>query len=259
MLTCSNSNFADDRETLDRLLDHGADITRVNRGRTASDFALYPGGFDDSVKVLRNAAANGDIELFDHLVKRGDDPSRSLALHYVSKCRDEHKAVAMLSHLLDKHKMDINADTDDLRDFFHDATDAGTPPCTAIFRKNLVIVKELLRRGADPTGFGASGHPPISKAAGDAMNSGFSPALQPLFQAGADPQVALQCAVRLRNVDAAEICLKYGADASLGLKIAHEVEQARLDDMMSEPTSRDEQVRQKSESMIRLLENWGNT
>ncbi|KAI5359903.1 putative ankyrin repeat-containing domain superfamily [Septoria linicola] len=250
-------NFADDRDMLDWLLDHGADIKRVNRGRTASDFALYPGGYDDSVKVLSNVAAKGDIELFDHLVDRGADPARSLALHYVSKCKDEEKALSMLSHLLDVHEMDIHADTDDLRDFFHDAEDAGTPLCTAIYRQNLAVVQELLSRGADPNRYGDSGHPPLSKAAGDVLNPGFPPALEPLFKAGAEPQIALECAVRERNVDAAKICLLHGADAPLGLAIAREVEEARLNDMISEPTARDERLRQKSDAMIKLLEDWG--
>lgn len=204
------------------------------------------------------------MELFNHLVDRGADPSRSLALHYVCKCKDPQKAVEMLSTLLDKHGMNIYADTDDLRKFFHSAKDSGTPLCSAVYYQNLVVVEELLRRGANPQVSGAAGNAPVAIAVGGYSSEGFLPALQPLLDAGADPTPALECAVTKAMIEVVETCLKYGADCRVGLEVAHRIETERLYRVASDPSEKnqeelqaDEVAKLKSTSMITFLEKWG--
>lgn len=231
--------------------------------RLACGFPLYPGGSDNSVKVLNNVAANGDVALFNHLVDRGANPHRSLALHYTSKCADSSKAVAMLSNLLDKHGMNINADTDDLRNFFHDAQDSGTPLCSAVFHKSMAVIEELLRRGASPEMCGATGHPPASKAIGNILFEGFFPALGPLLKAGADPGSALETAVRGGKIDAINVCLVYGANVDKGLEIAYEMEHDRLAEIASESEERgenwlkaDEAAKERCKAVVTFLAEW---
>jgi hypothetical protein len=86
------------------LLDKGADINRpIERN-------IPKGDRDDTVKVLNKAAAQGNIEMFDHLVGRGADPSRSITLHTATQCEDPVKTVAMITHLIEKYRFDVNAD-----------------------------------------------------------------------------------------------------------------------------------------------------
>jgi hypothetical protein len=100
------------------------------------DTGQRPGNCRDfSLKVLNNVSANGDIALFDHLVARGADPHRSLALHSVSRCKDPAKTKAMIFHLLDVHHMPIEANNEDLRDYFHASGDSGMPLNCAVHRK----------------------------------------------------------------------------------------------------------------------------
>ena len=159
---------------------------------------------DYSLKVLNKIAASGDIELFDHIVSRGADPQRSIALHRASKCRDPEKSVAMIDHLLDKHHMDIESKGEDFHTLI-DSIDAGTPLNRAVHYRNLAAVKHLLKRGAQP-------RDAADQAAGQWGIKPFLPALGPLLDAGADPDDALEVAVYTDNIEAAEICLKAGAD-----------------------------------------------
>lgn len=223
--------------------------------------------FDWSNHLLNNVAANGDIEFFDYLVSRGADPHRSLALHDVSRCRDDDKATAMVHHLLDAHNMNIHADNEDLRDFFHDAPDSGTPLCSAIDNQNLAVVKALLDRGAKVDKWGARGHIPISIAAGTCMNGKrFEPAVRPLLQAGTDPDMALECAIGAGMLDAAEACLEHGADPVNGLRLAREQDSADPDDLLywndadSDDERDDEQVERdigrRMQDMVKLMEKW---
>lgn len=245
------------------MLQQGADINKSDYGRTASGFFLYEGGFDYSVKTLNIASANGDIKFFDLLVHHGADPARSLALHYVSKCKDPEKASKMLSLLLDKYNMDIHADTDALRNFFHDAQDSGTPLCSAIYHRNLTIVEALLGRGASPEQSGASGYSPIIKAVGHALFEGFLPALQPLLEAGADSNNGLQCSVSHGKFEAAEMCLAFGADAKVGIEAAHRAERSRIEDFETnglekdaEALKADEAAKQRHSAMMEMLQAW---
>lgn len=159
---------------------------------------------DYSLKVLNIVAAAGDIELFDHLVSRGADPHRSMALHRAGKCPDPEKSIAMIDHLLDKHHMDIEANSEDLRRTI-DSIDAGTPLNCAIYYQNLTAFKHLLKRGARPSGV-------MDQIVGRFGIHPFLPALGPLLDAGADPDDALEFVIRTDDIEAARLCVEAGAD-----------------------------------------------
>jgi hypothetical protein len=159
---------------------------------------------DYSLKVLNKIAASGDIELFDHIVSRGADPQRSIALHRASKCRDPEKSVAMIDHLLDKHHMDIESKGEDFHTLI-DSIDAGTPLNRAVHYRNLAAVKHLLKRGAQP-------RDAADQAAGQWGIKPFLPALGPLLDAGADPDDALEIVIRTNDIEAARMCVEAGAD-----------------------------------------------
>ncbi|TLD11675.1 hypothetical protein E2P81_ATG10422 [Venturia nashicola] len=72
--------LAHSQAIIDWMLDHGVDINQTDFRRTEDGFRLT-GPNDTSLKVLNSVAARGDIELYDHLIARGADQSRSLALH----------------------------------------------------------------------------------------------------------------------------------------------------------------------------------
>lgn len=110
--------------------------------------------------MLNNAAASGDIETFDYLVSRGANPLRSLALHHATRCQDAEKTKAMISHLLDKHNLDINASGGTLSLqkfilFIHG--DDGAPLKCAVANQNMAAIEELLKNGADPNGADPNG------------------------------------------------------------------------------------------------------
>jgi hypothetical protein len=210
------------REALDWLLDHGVDPNLTDAGRT--DTGLYLGGQHNySVKVLSNIAKLGDIQLFDYIVSRGADPLRSMALHRVAHCEDDRKTTAMIDHLLDHHNMDIEADLADLADPDHlfPDNDTGTPLSYAIHCENLAAFRRLLQRGADP-------HEAMAIAIGDICCGGWLPAILPLLDAGANPDRAIELAVRAGNVGAASICMQEGADQECALQ-----EQQKMADTMS--------------------------
>ena len=204
-LTKIDRDFADNREVLDWLLDHGADANRTDEHREDEDpmHRIDPAR-DYSLKVLGRIAATGDIELFDHLVSRGADPQRSIALHRASKCRDPEKAIAMIDHLLDKHHMDIEAKREDFRTTI-DSIDAGTPLNCAVYYRNLATVKHLLGRGAQPRAA-------TDRAVGLWGLRPFLPALGPLFDAGADADDVLEGAIHTNNIEAARSCIEAGAN-----------------------------------------------
>lgn len=144
-------DFARDRGLLDWLLDHGADIHRSDTQRLDNGFNLAKGESDSSLHLLNKVAADGDIDLFDHLVSRGAQASKSLALHAACRCHDSDTSVAMIRHLLDVYHMEINSNDEDFRDTIHGAHDIGSPLCSAIIHRNIDAVEELLQHGADPT------------------------------------------------------------------------------------------------------------
>lgn len=67
------------------------------------------GLFDKTLGSLNNAAALGDVDLFDYLVSRGADPSKSIALHTAAYCLDPAKVKAMIAHLVDMYSFDPDA------------------------------------------------------------------------------------------------------------------------------------------------------
>jgi ankyrin repeat protein len=204
-------DFARDWKTLDWLLDQGVDINKTDSQRLDDGFHLAMGESDYSLHLLNRVAADGNIDLFDHLVGRGADASLSTALHSASACKDPDLSKAMRCHFLDKHGMDIDSNNEDFRDFFHDPDDKGSPLCNAIFNRNFAVLHELLKRGASPT------YPdeyPISYAV---KEDGFLPALEPLLCAGVDPNIALETAVIHQNIEAVKICMACGADLAHGL------------------------------------------
>ncbi|CAJ2512183.1 Uu.00g051980.m01.CDS01 [Anthostomella pinea] len=223
------------RYILDFLLDKGADISKPSN-RTSGRTKLRGGERDHTLGVLNNAAALGDAALFDHLVSRGADPSKSIALHHAARCQDAAKTTAMIAHLVDRHHFDVNASDGcgGLRDFFGDVPDIGSPLNFAVVFKNLAAVEALLERGADTegklavAGGGASGAAadqdqedghrryPVATAIGDGYTfRGFVEALRPLLEAGADATVGLRCAVDRNNLDAARLLLDFGGDPKL--------------------------------------------
>ena len=187
------------------MLDHGVDINRTDHGRTEDGFRLASPS-DTSLKILNSVGARCDIELYDHLIARGADQSRSLALHCATRCKDAEKSTAMIDHLLDKYHMDIEFDNEELRNNFDTAGDSGTPLSSAVYYQNLPAIHKLLARGAqpEPAAMDAIGH--IN------FHEGYLPALCPLLDAGADLADAFHWAVGWGNVEAARICIERGAD-----------------------------------------------
>jgi ankyrin repeat protein len=233
------SNFVNSPEILDWLLDHGADITRSDETRRTAcgRYRMMGGGKDYSLEVLNRAAGIGNVELFDHLVHRGADPSRSLALHRVSECSDPAKLVAMIDCLLDQYHFDIEADN---RQFLKTGPrpDFGTPLKVAIYNKNIDAVRHLLKRGADPE----SG---VRRAIGSniILREGWLPALEALLDAGASVDDAFDQAVSVAKVEAARICLNRGTVSPSVIKqarpssmsSAHSVyveESAKMEDLL---------------------------
>lgn len=193
-------------EILDWLLDHGADITRSDETRRTARgrHRMMGGGLDYSLEVLNRAAGQGNVELFQHLVHRGADPARSLALHRVSECSEPTKLVAMIDCLLDQYHFDIEADN---RQFLKTGPrpDFGTPLKVAIYNKNIDAVRHLLKRGADPE----SG---VRKAIGSniILREGWLPALEALLDAGANADNAFDQAVSVAKNEAARVCVDRG-------------------------------------------------
>ncbi|KAH6666253.1 hypothetical protein B0J14DRAFT_604506 [Halenospora varia] len=142
-------------EIIDWLLDNGADPNAtMTVGPTCFWTNAGGGQHDDTSEVLNRAAALGDIPMFDHLVIRGAIPSRSIALHTASKCKDSSQAGAMVYHLVQKYNLDVNADDlcRGLR-WFHSLgngpPDSGSPLACAVKNRSVGAVKALLECGAD--------------------------------------------------------------------------------------------------------------
>lgn len=230
---------------LDWLLDRGVNVNMTDHQRMHDGFNLYPGGRDDSLHHLNIIAADGDIDLFDHLVSRGADPLKSLALHSASENEDPEKSRAMVRHLLDKHKMDINSNNEDFRDFFHYASDTGSPLCNAVLHRNLGVVLELLERGARIMSLRANAVRFAVK------EGGFFPALKPLLRAGANPTEALTSAVCHMNFQAAQLCLDFGADPAPALHRAIEDEGRRQERIANNAAWDEENGYTKCESQCR--------
>lgn len=213
MTDVSSRNFVKSRDILDYIIDQGVDINRTNHKILDGGFRLagreclqQEGTLDFSLKVLNGVAARGDIELFDHLVSRGADPQRSMALHCASRCKDAEKSTGVIDHLLDQHRLDIELDSMTLRKYPDTTGDCGTPLECAIFHQNLAAVNKLLERGAKAK------NAAVQHAIGFTDDYGYLSALFPLLDAGADVEKAFDWAVNWGNLAAARICLEGGAD-----------------------------------------------
>ena len=142
----------DNREILDWLLNQGIDINC----NTGQDFHLYTNEgplWDNTCAVLNKAAALGDVEPFDHLVSRGADPSRSVALHMATRCEDPAKTVAMITHLIEQYHFDVNNNDDTCNGLWNKGLGGGlgegVPLNGALVWDNLAAVEVLLKYGAD--------------------------------------------------------------------------------------------------------------
>ncbi|KAK9419940.1 putative Zn(2)-C6 fungal-type domain-containing protein [Seiridium unicorne] len=226
-------DVVDSRETLGWLIDHGVDINCPDSSRTTRGVECYKGEFDHSLGVLNNAAARGDIAMFDYLISRGADLSRSRALHHASRCRDPTKTEAMILHLINNYGLDVDEVKDEgLRNItftYNRVLDTGTPLNCAVVHRNMAALTTLLKQGANPNS-GPNGRQSYEAPANTAiMPNNRRPwveALEPLFKAGADPSGTLIQAVESDDIEAAKICLKYGGE----LAEVFEVEGEKIED-----------------------------
>lgn len=162
---------------------------------------------DHTCEVLNVAAHRGDIDIFDHLVARGADPSRSNALHYAATCKDAVKAAAMITHLIETYHLDPNA-SDSCGGLNELANLPGSfgascwdPLNHAVSKGNFPAAEALLKFGADP-----------SNSIHEAIEQEQGPAVKFLLEAGADCSKGLHKAVTQDFLEGAELCLQYGAD-----------------------------------------------
>jgi hypothetical protein len=101
----------------------------------------------------------------------------------------------MINHLLDVHHMHIEANKEDMGDFFHAAGDSGTPLNSVVYHRNLPTVPTLLARGANPK-------KAVHQTIDDTVTKALLPALGPLLDAGADANDAFEHAVDRLNFEA---------------------------------------------------------
>jgi hypothetical protein len=117
----------------------------------------------------------------------------------------------MIKHLLDVHHMNIEADIEDFRDYFHASADTGTPLNAAVHRQNMPALLALLDRGADS-------NKAIWQSISRVIVTPWLPAVSPLLDAGADPTDAFEDAVDHLNFAAAKVCLEKGANPTGALR-----------------------------------------
>jgi hypothetical protein len=118
----------------------------------------------------------------------------------------------MITHLIDVHHMNIEADNEDYRDHFHAAGDSGTPLSNAVYRQNMPALLALLERGASPR---QATYHSIHHLFGP---KSWLPAVGPLLDAGADSDWAFAHAVDNLNFAAAKVCLAKGANPTGALR-----------------------------------------
>lgn len=107
--------------------------------------------------------------------------------------------------------MQIEANNEDLRDFYHASGDSGTPLNCAVYYQNLPAAQILLERGANPK-------KAVRQSIQDVITEPWLPVLGPLLDAGADPNHAFEVAVDNLNFEAANVCLEKGADPTRVLR-----------------------------------------
>lgn len=112
----------------------------------------------------------------------------------------------MIDHFLDRYDMDIEFDSEKLRNSFHTVGAPGKPLQSAVFHRHSPAISTLIARGAQPAPaiFGTIG--------GLKFVEGYLPAFRPILDAGADLGEVYDWAVRLGNTQTARICLERGTD-----------------------------------------------
>ncbi|KAI1211529.1 ankyrin repeat-containing domain protein [Annulohypoxylon truncatum] len=199
----------DSREVVDWLLDQGA---QLNFPQSELRTDLKKGEQDDTLAVLNEAAAQGNIDMFDYLVSRGADPQKCLALHYATfyKPQDPAQVEFNIAHLLQRYDYDVNGDDTcgglvKLSDFTYTGRE-GPPLRWAVYHDNLPAVESLLRHGAEP-----------SAALLVAVERDNLEALKLLLGAGGNATEACRIAATRSKIDAALMCLEHGADPNPSL------------------------------------------
>jgi hypothetical protein len=204
-VSCSSDTHCryvlDRREILDWLLDQGLDINGPGNDTLKGVDKLYR---DNTVSVLNEAAAYGDIELFDYLVARGAKPSRSNALHNASGSKN---SVVMITHLIDTYHLDVNAGDEcgGLNELVKWNTTPGSPLNYAIQASNTSAAEVLLKYSAK-----------IGHACEFAIKYQNPPAVKLLLDAGADPSEGLGNAITSDYFEGAQLCLEHGGDIAIG-------------------------------------------
>jgi ankyrin repeat protein len=218
---------------------------------------MMEGRIDASLHLLDKVAALGDVELFNKLVSLGADPLKSEALHRASKCHDEAKSIAMVSCLIDRHRMSLKAELHaGYCDVFDRGAENGTPLCSAIYNRNMPVVAELVRRSKSEDLWSS-----ISTAVGGPRIQYNEPALLLLLDlGGVDSQKVLYEAILRDNFRAATISLEHGADASFALREQIEARDLALAQNLNPPECYADMIgyREMSEGMKVFLEGWAD-
>lgn len=191
----------DRREILDWLLDQGLDINRGGNTFLPGANTVFR---DNTVAVLNEVAAYGDINLFDHLVARGAKPSQSNAIHHAASSRN---AVAMITHLVEEYHMDVNAKDGcgGLNELVMWHVTPTFPLKYAIRASNLPAAEVLLKYGAN-----------VVDACASAIIYKYTPAVKLLLDNGADPSENLGHAITKDYFEGVQLCLEYGGDIATG-------------------------------------------
>lgn len=141
---------------------------------------------------LNQAAQFGDLKMFEHLISRGADVSRSDPLHHAArhKSQDVDTLTSIMEHFINKYNLDINA---------RDKT-GGIP---LRFRADR---PQWMSRSGQPVRWAAYCYNPA--------------ALEALINLGADPAPALYVSVSHMRLDCLEVLLESGYDASEAFALA---------------------------------------
>jgi hypothetical protein len=160
----------------------------------------------------------------------------------------------MVECLINQHNMSTEVELyASYRDGLDRGAERGTPLCCAIFNRNLPVATELLRRGGNQQDLDSA----ISTAIGGPRIEYFEPALLLLLEDGrADAQEVLRESISEDNLDAAVLCLRYGADAALALREQVEEDRLALAQVVNPPKTVEERLfyREMSQDMRSLLE-----
>lgn len=153
-----NLKRAEEWELVKWMLDQGADPNInpnfLNRFYELNSGASSENTGEDTVEVLKDATVVGDIGIFDFLVSHGAVAANSIALHKVPLCDDPIATTAMVGHLVEKYKLDVNGDDacGGLRwDLGLDERPAirGSPLYCAVRHGNAAVVGALLKYKAN--------------------------------------------------------------------------------------------------------------